>query len=314
MARSESLLKMARSDNPSRRRSVLALLVLACALLVGSALHAGTAAAQPLDLPGASTNPTEPPREGVDLKQPYWLQGRVRPFLAAVFDGGFFFARSELQAGYGRPHYTWIGATAYSKLTLGGVTLAAGIHGQVPNIDISVTAKSFRATDSRLVRKNDLYYESDTSIETEPKTAYQSLDADLAVTVKGLGGTVGLETRGIAVFGVPDGYDVFEDTLRLIVRPPFVWQTKLTYLAWPGWQDNLAVGFVAELIGSPARDNLVFRTGPVVTVSLTDHLQAIGSAAFAIFYHDDLGLSGSDLGQIALRYRWASGEAWPNFP
>ena len=66
--------------------------------------------------------------------------------------------------------------------------------------------------------------------------------------------------------------------------------------------------------GAPNRDNLVFRTGPVVTVSLTDHLQAIGAAAFAIIYHDDLGLSGSDLGQIALRYRWASGEAWPNFP
>lgn len=294
------------------RRSWAISLALATSLLV--AAGATNARAQTFDLPGAATNPTAPPRDGVDLKAPYWQQGRVRPFIAAVFDLGGFFARSELQAGYGRPHNEWIGGFVNSRLTLGGVTMATGILGQVPNLDARITGRSFRSTDQHFLRRKDLYYGSDPTIQTEPTVAYQTLEADLAVTVKALGGTVGLELRGLALFNVAEGYDVFEDTLRAVVRPPFAWQTRFTYLAWPGWQENLAVGFVAELIGAPNRDNLVFRTGPVVTVSLTDHLQAIGAAAFAIIYHDELGLSGSDLGQIALRYRWASGEAWPNFP
>lgn len=294
------------------RRASAILLSLAAPLFL--ALGARDAGAQTLDLPGAATNPTGPPRDGVDLKAAYWQQGRVRPFIATVFDLGGFFARTELHAGYGRPHNEWIGGFVNSRLTLGGVAMAAGIDGQIPNLDARITARSFRSTDQHFLRRKDLYYESDPTIETEPTASYQTLEANLAVTVRALGGTVGLELRGLALFGIPEGYDVFEDTLRAVVRPPFAWQTKFTYLAWPGWQENLAVGFSAELIGAPNRDNLVFRTGPIVTVSLTDHLQAIGAAAFAIIYHDDLGLSGSDLGQIALRYRWASGEAWPDFP
>jgi len=29
---------------------------------------------------------------------------------------------------------------------------------------------------------------------------------------------------------------------------------------------------------------------------------------------DELGLVGADLGQLGLRYRWASNDRWPDFP
>lgn len=287
--------------------------VLAAVALVVAALSARNAYAQPLGLPGPTTNPTEPPREGLNMKLPYWALGQPRPFLAAIFDVGGIFLKSELQAGYGKPHYTWLGATASSKMTLGGVTLSAGVKGQWKSVDLSVSARSFTSTDQHLLRRADIYYESDPTIIDTPKSVYQALDADLAVTSEVPGGTLAIEARGLALFGVQDGYDVFEDNLRAVVRPPFVWQTKLSYLAWPTWR-AFAVGGSVELIGVPGRDVLVFRTGPVISLSLTDHLQAIGAAAFALFYHDELGLSGSDLGQIALRYRWASGEPYPDFP
>lgn len=287
--------------------------LIAAAFVLVVALAARGAYAQPLDLPTSTTNPTEPPREGVNLKLPYWALGQPRPFLAAIFDVGGIFLKSELHAGYGKPHYTWIGATLSSKMTLGGVTLSGGVKGQWKNVDVSLSARSFASTDQHLLERAPIYYESDPTIIDRPKSAYQALDADVAVTTEAPGGTLAIEARGLALFGVLDGYDVFEDNFRVVVRPPFVWQTKLTYLAWPTWR-AFAVGGSVELIGSPGRDNLVFRTGPVITLSLTDHLQAVGAAAFALVYHDELGLSGSDFGQIALRYRWASGEPYPDFP
>ncbi|MFO0616338.1 MAG: hypothetical protein U0414_27345 [Polyangiaceae bacterium] len=268
---------------------------------------------QVLDLPDATTNPTAPPRD-VDQKLPYWERGEIRPFTSAVFDVGGFFVRPELNVGYGQPHFNWIGAEIFSKLTLGGVTLGAGVHGQIPNVDARLGVRSFRSADQRLLQRKNVYRESDPTILDQPASAYDSVDADLAVNVRALGGSVSLETRALALFQVPDGYDVFEDVFRVVVRPPLVWQAKLTYVVFAGWDDRLALGFTTELLGAPARDNLVFRVGPVLTVALTEHLQAIGGGAFAILYHDDLGLSGSDLGQIGLRYRWASGEPYPDFP
>jgi hypothetical protein len=274
---------------------------------------AGEARGQVLDLPDATTNPTAPPRD-VDQKLPYWERGEVRPFVSAVFDVGGFFVRPEMQVGYGQPHFNWIGAEVFSKMTLGGVTLGAGVHGQLPNLDARVDVRSFRSASDRFLQRKDVYEESDPTILDQPRSAYQSIDADLAVSVRALGGSVSLEARALALFNVDEGYDVFDDVLRVVVRPPLVWETKLTYVAFAGWDDRLAVGLTTELIGAPARDNLVFRVGPVLSLSLTEHLQAIGGGAFAILYHDDLGLSGSDLGQIALRYRWASGEPYPAFP
>jgi hypothetical protein len=68
------------------------------------------------------------------------------------------------------------------------------------------------------------------------------------------------------------------------------------------------------MVGVPARDEVMLRAGPVLTVALTHHLQAVFAAAFAIESKDALGLEGADFGQISLTYRWATGDKWPEFP
>jgi hypothetical protein len=56
------------------------------------------------------------------------------------------------------------------------------------------------------------------------------------------------------------------------------------------------------------------RLGPAIVVSLTHHLEAVGVAALSVFNPDEIGLAGADLGQIGMRYRWATGDLWPEFP
>jgi hypothetical protein len=52
----------------------------------------------------------------------------------------------------------------------------------------------------------------------------------------------------------------------------------------------------------------------VLTLSLTHHLDAIGAVMIVAASPDQLGLLGADLGQLGLRYRWSTGDRWPEFP
>ncbi len=56
------------------------------------------------------------------------------------------------------------------------------------------------------------------------------------------------------------------------------------------------------------------RVGPPVAVSLTHHLDAVAATAFSIESKDKIGLESAEIGQVSLRYRWATGDRWPQFP
>jgi hypothetical protein len=113
---------------------------------------------------------------------------------------------------------------------------------------------------------------------------------------------------------VEDGYYVFEESMRVVMEPPLLWRGRLTYLIGLGDPETLRIGMLGEMLGNPGRDALFVRIGPALAVSLTHHLEAVAASAFVIASPDDIGLAGGDLGQIGLRYRWATGDLWPEFP
>jgi hypothetical protein len=275
---------------------------------------AGDARAQDVtNLSAPTTNAPVPPRVGLN-ELPYWAQGRIRPFFAAVFDVGGIFARTEMNVGYGRPHYAWGGLEVAAKLALGGVTIYAGPRLTLANLDLRAGVRAFSATGQNLVVPEESVDRNDLERESPPRSHYQAVDAELNLNVPAPGGAVGFLFGISGIVGVPEGFFVFDDILRVVVDPPIVWHSRLAYVANVGRDHMLAVGGTLEIIGNPERDLVVLRTGPIVTLSLTDHLQATGAAAFVVASRDDLGIAGDDIGQIALRYRWASGEPWPQFP
>jgi hypothetical protein len=127
-------------------------------------------------------------------------------------------------------------------------------------------------------------------------------------------GSIGGLVDAYYILGVPDGFYLFEDQLRVIVDPPFVGRARLSYLAAIGDPQTFRVGGLAELIYNPGRQYFNVRIGPAVAVSLTHHLEAVASVAISVANPDEIGISGADLGQIGLRYRWATGDLWPEFP
>ena len=81
-----------------------------------------------------------------------------------------------------------------------------------------------------------------------------------------------------------------------------------------GVDSGLAVGWAAEVIVVPEREAVVVRTGPQLAVALTHHLDAALSFMAVVASPDHLRLAGTELGQFGFRYRWATGDRFPEFP
>ena len=283
-------------------------------LALAAALFAGSAAAQDVRSLPAYATPSSDARLGIGTLAPYWSSGSSRPFLAAVIETVGLSLRAEMDLGFGKPHYAWAGAELSSSLSLRGTTTYLGARGALPWGSLRAGARYFAAAQQRLLVPSGQIERAELDVDEGPRTRYVSLEASADADIPlPFGGLVALGSVH-RLFGVERGYLVFEDALRVVAEPPWLARGRLTYLVGFGTPATLRLGVLAEVIGDPQRETLWVRTGPAVAVSLTHHLDAVGVAAISVFSPDEIGLAGSDLGQIGLRYRWATGDLWPEFP
>ncbi|HHH30290.1 MAG TPA: hypothetical protein ENK57_18380, partial [Polyangiaceae bacterium] len=76
---------------------------------------------------------------GIEQARPYWKgSGPQRVFLASQMELGPLYFRPTLQAGWGKPHFRWVGAETASSLTINGTRYYAGLRGVLPNVGLRV--------------------------------------------------------------------------------------------------------------------------------------------------------------------------------
>jgi hypothetical protein len=143
---------------------------------------------------------------------------------------------------------------------------------------------------------------------------YLALDGEANFAIPLPVGSLGLGLGAYGFFSVPNDQYFLEDNLRVVVGGRFAGRARATYLIGVGDPDTLRIGGLAEVLINPHREMVNVRLGPAIVVSLTHHLEAVGVAALSVFNPDEIGLAGADLGQIGMRYRWATGDLWPEFP
>jgi hypothetical protein len=284
------------------------------ALAVACLGIAPSAFAQDIGDAGSNVSPPSAGRDDISAQRPYWGAGPVRGFAAGAFDTAGIGMRTELDLGYGRPHFQWAGVEIASGISLKGMSFAAMARAQAPWGHVRIGPRFFTGLSQKLIPDVDIVTKPMLEVDAGLRSKYLSLDGEVNVNIPLPVGTLGILASVIGLFGVPEGYLVFEDSLRTVVEPKFVGRGRISYLAGIGKPATLRVGGVAEVIFNPGRDNYSVRTGPAVAVALTHHLEAVGVAAFSVYNRDDIGLAGADLGQIGFRYRWASGDLWPEFP
>jgi hypothetical protein len=223
----------------------------------------------------------------------------ARPFVATTFDFGFVYVRPRVSFGYGRPFTNWIGVDVNALARTSGLGGYGGLRIEIP--------RYFASFEHTYLDRRDSYARID--LEREVSTLARTLtwEAELDLNAKLGPGVLLLRGSASYVTGVPEGQNVFEETLHIIVSPPFVWRTRLAYAFTFGARDQHSIGPAVDFLDVPKRDDSrTIRVGPILRMQLSRRVDVRGSFIFTVVSPDRIGLVGGDFTELGLRYRWAS--------
>jgi hypothetical protein len=231
----------------------------------------------------------------------------ARYFVATTFDFGFVYLRPRISVGYGRPFTSWLGVDANPIAQTSGLGAYGGLRIEVPHLDWRVGARYFSSFEHTYLPPQESYdrIEFERVVSNLARTLTYETELDLSADV----GPGRLLLRGSLsyVANVPKDHYVFEETLHVIVDPPWVWRTRLAYGYVFGEHHQHSVGPAVDVLAVPNRDDsLTVRVGPIVSMKLSRRVEVRGSFVFAVISPDNLGLKGSDTTELGIRYRWAS--------
>lgn len=238
----------------------------------------------------------------------HWESGRIRPFASSSLDVGLIYLRPRFSLGYGRPFWLWAGVEANPIVSLEQVGVYGGIRLASSYVDLRVGARYAYGISASFLEPRDTYNPAQLDSRAGPHSTYLSLETELTASIPLGPGAILSETALTFITGVTSGYNVFEQTVRVVADPPFVWRQRLGYALRIRKKGALSIGIVAELVGNPARDLLVVRGGLLVRMQLFYNLSLRGTFVPVLHSKDDLGLVGADSFQIGIRWLWASGD------
>lgn len=237
-----------------------------------------------------------------------WSQGDPRSFVALTIDVGYLYLRPRAAFGYGKPHSTWVGLEVNPIFALSGLGAYAGVKGQLPFIDLRVGARYFYALERSYLEPRESYDRLALAIEQTRRARYLTLESELNTSVPlGPGELAGLASIS-SIQGVPDDIYLYEETLKIIAKPPWVWRARLGYsILFPVRNVRGSIGAVVDVLGMPGRDTQLVRAGLVFRVAVSSEIEVRGTFVPTIYSRDEIGIMGGDFTELGLRWRWATG-------
>ena len=282
---------------------------LARALVATLLLAATTAATRPASAQVATSSTSTRTQPGTSATPPGglpWSAGTSRAFFATMIDFGYLYLRPRLMLGYGRPHAAWVGLEANPIVSGAGLGGYGGLRAAYGGFDVRVGARGYAAFERTYLLPEDSYERVTVASTVGERAAYLTLEGELNGTLPlGPGELVGLGSLSY-VLGVPDEQRVYEETLRVIVDPPWVWRVRGGYVWFPIEGARHSLGLVVDVVGVPERDAITVRTGLVLRVVISRALELRGSFVPAVLTPDGIGILGGDFGELGLRWRWAT--------
>lgn len=283
----------------------------ACLLvaLLAPALSARVAAAQETSHGGSPVELGPPHSDALvdpSMKRS-WNEGVPRPFAAVLVDAGYLYLRPRGQLGYGMPFNAWVGVEANPILVSSGLGGYGGIRLAWQYLDLRIGARWFGAFQHAFLVPQESFDRLDLDRTDQRKARFTTIETELNVAIPVGPGDILATGSASDVEGVPEGSYVFEETLRVIVDPPFVWRARGGYVFRFGEHDHFSLGPVVDVLDVPKRDDSVtVRAGPVMRIQLSRHFDVRGSFVTTISSPDRLGLVGGDFTELGVRWRTAT--------
>lgn len=238
----------------------------------------------------------------------YWAIGASRVFVSSTIDAGYLYFRPQIALGYGKPHWSWIGAEISPSITSTGAREYAGLHAAFRYLDLRVGGRYVFSFSRRFLAPRKSYSRDDIDTRSGPPSRYAALDAEASFSVPlPVGSLFGIASAS-GIFGIPKNMYLFEEALHTVIEGPFLARVRLGYGVTFG---DITLGAFGEAIEDLGRNHPVVRIGPTAGLQISDHLDLFATFAFVASGPDATGLAGGDLGTLGVRYRWASGESVP---
>jgi hypothetical protein len=257
----------------------------------------------PTGAPGAESQEVD----SDESSNSYWHRGHARKFLATAVDLGYLYFRPRVSVGYGKPFWRWIGIDANPAVSNKYLAGYAGLRLALPIVELRAGARYTRDWSQYYLAPGAGYDRIEFESQALSLSSYTNLEAEATGGFPLGPGSVLAIASGTYMTGVPSGVYVYDDTLRVITNPPWIWRGRLGYAVRLGVEGKVSLAVVGDLVGMPKRDALVLRVGVVGSAALSDHIEVIGSLIPPIASPDTLGVAQGDFAQLGIRYRWATG-------
>ncbi len=257
---------------------------------------------------GVGTPIDAPPTVGLEPgnKRAYWSRGEHRPFVSSILDAGYLYVRPSIAVGFGKPHWRFVQLETSTALSANGAGQFGGLRLAIPYAELRGGLRAqLPFTRTFLVSKAS-HSRFDLEDRDAPGARYLSIDADLLATVPAFHGSVFALFGGYRLSGVDEGYDVYEELLRVIARNGWILRARLGYAFRLGEQGAVRIGPVVEGLYIHGRDARVIRVGLVATVVLTHNVEVLASFIPTVVSPDAIGVAGGDFGQLGVRIRWGA--------
>jgi len=258
-----------------------------------------------------SADPPLPPEQNDDLVSTQarrsWNGGEPRWFVSTTLDVGWVYVRPRVSVGYGKPFNSWFGIDANPVASGNGLGGYGGLRLALPRFDIRLGTRYVFAFNRFYLNPQRTYDRLDLSRTDGEQAKILTYEAEAEFSIPGgPGDFIGLAS-GSYVANVPDNMYVFEETLRIVVNPPWVWRARGGYVVRFGSARQHSIGLVVDGLAVPRRDDSkTIRFGPIVRVVLSRHVEVRGSFVPTIYSEDKLGIVGGDFTELGFRYRWAT--------
>lgn len=238
-----------------------------------------------------------------------WEDGRPRWFFAEQLDAGYVYVRARSFIGYGRPHDRWVGLEVSPQFWMGAVGGFVGLSGAWRFVSLRAGALPFLSLERSFLPASETHQKVDfETAHGEGKARYVTLQAEVSARVPLGPGEVAVLGSLSHVLGVPEGMHVFEESLRVMVAPPWVWRARGGYALHVVRGKQHRVGVVVDVTGVPARDLVQVRVGVEGVVKLSTHLEARLSIIPAVYSKDQLGFLTGEVPELGIRYTFATGD------
>lgn len=236
-----------------------------------------------------------------------WAEQPARWFVSSEVDTGFLYVRPRVSMGYGRPYDLWVGIDANPIFSSEGVAGYAGLRLDLPFFNLRVGGRYWSTFRRSFLIPEASYSVEDIELRLGPRSRFLTWEAELTSVVELGLGVLLFEGALSFITGVPDGYYVYEETLRVVAEAPWVWRTRVGYTFAIDTDRTIAIGPVLEVVGLPRRGEMVYRAGALARIFLSPSMEARGTFVPAVYTPDPLGARGGDAFLLSIRYRWATG-------